>query len=112
MASGVEAVTLEGMAKSAGVHLQTGEHVRSSYKRMDGLADQAATGWTGEAGAAFKSALDGWMSNYATVAKILDEMHERMTAHTSKLTSTHESTTQGARAAGALMAEPVGLPGF
>ncbi|GGS62868.1 WXG100 family type VII secretion target [Streptomyces griseoviridis] len=112
MASGVESVTLEGMATSGNVHLQTAEHVRTSYKTMESLAEQAKAGWTGDAGAAFGKALDAWMANYRVVANVLDQMHERMGTHTKVLTATHDATTQATMQSGAIVAEPVGLTGF
>lgn len=112
MASPVESVTLDGMATSSAVHLQTAEHVRSSYQTMASLAEQAEAGWTGKAGTAFKTALDAWMANYKIVSDILDQMHERMGVHTQVLTTTDDTTTQGAQRAAAVTAEPVGLTGF
>ncbi|MFJ3671193.1 WXG100 family type VII secretion target [Streptomyces sp. NPDC090106] len=112
MASSIESVSVEGMQLSGNVHLQTAEHVRTSYQRMVSLTERAEAGWQGEAGAAFKAALDSWMSNYAIVAGVLDDMHSRMGQNLVMVSGTHEATTSAARQVGAVTAEPVGLIGF
>ncbi|WP_320779627.1 WXG100 family type VII secretion target [Streptomyces sp. CRN 30] len=111
-ASEFESVTLEGMARSSDIHLQTAEHVASSRVRMESLAEQAKAGWTGEAGNNFQAALDAWMSNYRIVSDVLEDMLQAMGISLNQYTGTHEATSDATKQVAATMAEPIGLTGF
>lgn len=112
MASNIEAVDLAGMKQSAQVHVQTLENHRASYQRMVDLAAEAEQGWKGEAGAAFKSALDGWLANYQKVGAVLDEMHQRIVGTGNVQEQTHQTTTATAGQLNSSLRLPRELQGF
>ncbi|MFF8880688.1 WXG100 family type VII secretion target [Streptomyces flaveolus] len=112
MASQVEATDVEGMRRSAQVHAATAEKHRASYQSMVSLAQQAEAGWTGQAGANFKSALDGWLQNYKVVGAVLDEMHQRIIQNGGKVAETHQTTSDATQKTMAATSGPIGLRGF
>lgn len=112
MASGVEAVSLDGLAGSINVHLSALEGVGLTYGEMQQLAEQAEAGWRGQAGQNFKQALDAWLANYKKVHEYVDLMNQKMNAHLKTTTQTHEATSQATSTLASGAMTPIGLAGF
>ncbi|MFB0619634.1 hypothetical protein [Streptomyces sp. AGS-58] len=79
---------------------------------MRELASRAEQGWTGEAGASFQTALEGWMNNYSKVGSVLDAMHQRIIGTGNAHTQAHQATTQTTATLASGSVEPVKLMGF
>ncbi|MGW1468182.1 WXG100 family type VII secretion target [Streptomyces sp. NPDC002308] len=110
--SGIEAVDLEGIQTSGGIHLSTLESHRATFARMQTLTAEAVTGWTGEAGTNFANAMTAWLQNYQVVGNLLDQMQERVVANRTVLAHTHDATPQTTVRVGAITAKPAGATGF
>lgn len=112
MASGTEAVSLDGLAGSINVHLSALEGVGLTYGEMQQLAEQAEAGWRGQAGQNFKQALDAWLANYQRVHEYVDTLNQKMSAHLKTTTQTHEATSSVTASMHSGFSDPIGLNGF
>ncbi|KUO17519.1 hypothetical protein AQJ91_29410 [Streptomyces dysideae] len=76
---------------------------------MDGVANNLATQWKGQAASTYQGALADWMAGYMACRRALTEMQQKLQQTTGQYTTTNSETIDGASQARSAMS---GLPNF